>query len=287
MRLVTFVRLLLLGALLSPLTLFAQSVEPWRGAWIADVGGERYVLYLVLRDGKVSGTWCHDFANPDRIAFVDDGMLDADGLHYNLYFSSSDGSYSTVPVDAQLDAAELHVTLKIPESEIETVVMHRAPPQTVPPPIANARPNQPEPGTARTLPGPAETVTPESVLGLWLWGTGPTKQYFIFKPHKDGIRGMVCGPCDSAQDFAPLENISLQGTNFHFDIVHEDNGIGIEENGPFSNVTDAQISLNEMHMTTYASFAPAPDGRKFEMTLLGPARYMPTKKRDLVVPEVP
>ncbi len=273
MRLITFGKLFALGVLLSPLTLLAQDVAAWRGAWIADVAGERYVLYLVLRDDKVSGTWCHDCANPDRLAFVDDGTLDAEGLHYNLYFSSADGAYSTVPVDARFDAGELRVTLKIPESEQETVVMHRAPPQAVPPPIANARPNQPGPGTERTLPGPAETLTPDSVLGLWLWGTGPTKQYFIFKRHKSGVRGMVCGPCDSAQDFAPLENITLQGTKFHFDIVHEDNGIGFEENGPFSNVTDAQIALNEMHMTTYASFAP--DGRKFEMTLLGPTRYMP------------
>jgi hypothetical protein len=273
MRFVISRSLFVLGAILFPLTLSAQSVEAWRGAWIADEGGEHIVLYLVLRDGKVSGTWCSSCANPDRLAFVDDGTLDAGGLHYNLYFSASEGLDSVVPVDARLEGGALHVTLKLPESETSTLVMRRAPPQPVPPPVANARPNQAAPGIARTLPGPAETVTADKVLGLWLWGTGPTKQYFIFKRHKDGVRGMVCGPCDSAQDFAPLENITMQGTNFHFDIIHEDNGIGFAENGPFSNVTDAQITLNEMHMTTVASFAP--EGRKFEMTLLGPTRYMP------------
>lgn len=266
-------RLFLLCLALCAWPLQAQDLAAWRGAWIADVEDARYVLYLVLRNNAVSGTFCHDCADPDRLALVDDGALDASGLHFNAYFSASDGSHSIVPVDAQLDADALRVTLKVPESETWSLVMHRAPPQEVPPPVANARPNQPDPGTARTLPGAPETVTADKVVGLWLWGTGPTKQYFIFKRHKDGVRGMVCGPCDSAKDFAPLENIRMEGSNFHFDIVHEDNGIGFEENGPFSNVTDAKISLNEMHMTTVASFAP--DGRKFEMTLLGPVNYMP------------
>jgi hypothetical protein len=266
-------RLLLAALLLCSAALRAQDPAEWRGAWIADAAGERHVLYLVLRGGVVSGMHCFDCANPDNLAFVDDGSLAASGLHYNLYHSSSAGAAYVERVDAQLANGELRLTLQKPGSAATTLVMHRAPPQEVPPPVANARPNQPDPGRARELPGAAETVTADKVVGLWLWGTGPTKQYFIFKRHKDGIRGMVCGPCDSAQDFAPLENISIDGTNFHFDIVHEDNGIGFEENGPFSNVTDAKISLNEMHMTTYASFAP--DGRKFEMTLLGPVSYMP------------
>jgi hypothetical protein len=268
-----FKRLFLLCVALYAGSLHAQDLAAWRGAWIADIDDARYVLYLVLRDGKVSGTFCHDCANPDRLAFVDDGAIDAAGLHYNLYFSSSDGSHSIVPVDAQLEAAALRVTLKVPESETWSLLMHRAPPQAVPPPVADARPNQPAPGRARELPGAPQAVTADKVLGLWLWGTGPTKQYFMFKRHKDGVRGLVCGPCDSAKDFAPLENIRTEGTSFHFEIVHEDNGIGYEEHGPFSNVTDAQLSLNEMHMTTFSSFDP--NGRKYEMTLLGPAQYMP------------
>jgi hypothetical protein len=274
MRFVTSKALFMLAVLPLSSPLLAQDADAWRGAWIADVAGERHVLYLVLRDGNISGTHCFDCANPDNLAFVDDGTLDGDGLHYSLYHANAGGAWVEA-VDARLANGELQLSVKKPGSAATTLAMHRAPPQTVAPPIANARPNQPAPDTARVLPGAAETVTAAKVAGLWLWGTGPTKQYFIFKPHKDGVRGMVCGPCNSAQDFAPLENISMDGTNFHFEIVHEDNGIGIEEHGPFSNVTDAQISLNEMHMTTYASFAPAPDGRKFEMTLLGPIQYMP------------
>jgi hypothetical protein len=273
MRFVISRKLFVLVAMLFPCTLFAQNLEAWRGAWVADDGGERIVLYLVLRDGVVSGTWCFACANPDNLAFVDDGVFDADVLHYNLYFSSSDGSHSIVPVDAHLEGDTLRVALKQPDAEPSTLLMRRAPPQTVAPPTANTRPNQPSPVIERTLPGPAETVTADTVVGLWLSGSGPRKQYFIFKRHKDGIRGLVCGPCDNPQAFAPLENITMQGTNFHFDIVHEDNGIGFAENGPFRNITDAQIALNEMQMTTVASFAP--DGQKFEMTLLGPTRYMP------------
>jgi len=252
----------------------AQDNKDWRGAWIADNGHQ--ALYLVLRNDKVSGFYCSECYEPANLAFVDDGSLAANALHFNLYHSPSASAAYIEQVDARRDGEELVLTLNKPNSAAATLRMHRAPPQQAPPPIADARPNTPAPGRARTLPATAELVTADKVTGLWLWGSGPTKQYFIFKRHKDDIRGMVCGPCDSAKDFAPLENISMNGTNFHFDIVHEDNGIGYEENGPFSNVTDAQISMNEMQMTTVASFNP--QGRKFEMTLLGPMQYMPARK---------
>lgn len=251
----------------------AQDLKAWRGAWIADVDGQRHVLYLVLRDDKVSGFHCFDCANPANLAFVDDGAFSASSLRFNLYHSASDSEEIVEQVSAALTGDALVLTLQRPGSSATTREMHRAPPQEEPPPIADARPNQPSGGRPRTLPSAAEPVVAGKVVGLWLWGTGPTKQYFIFKRHKDGIRGMVCGPCDSAKDFAPLENITMDGTNFHFDIVHEDNGIGFEQYGPFSNVTDAQIVLNEMHMTTYSSFDP--QGRKYEMTLLGPVQFMP------------
>jgi hypothetical protein len=272
-------RYLLLAALAYALisVASAQTAASWRGAWIADVDGARHVLYLVLRDGKVSGFHCHDCDNPANLAFVDDGTAGADGLQFKLYHSASAATAFVEQVSARLADDALLLSLTRPGAAATTLTMHRAAPQTIAPPVADSRPNQPDPGRVRTLPAAAERVTADKVLGLWLWGTGPTKQYFIFKRHKDGIRGMVCGPCDSAQDFAPLENISMNGTNFHFDIVHEDNGIGFQEHGPFSNVTDAQISLNEMHMNTYSSFDP--DGRKYEMTLLGPVQFMPAARQ--------
>lgn len=254
----------------------AQDLKAWRGAWIADVDGARHVLYLVLRDDKVSGFHCFDCSDPGNLSFVDDGTISVDALNFSLYHSPADGAAYVEQVKATLTTEGLSLTLQKQGSAAITLAMHRAPPQQVPPPVANARPNQPSQNQPRTLPGTAETVTTEKVLGLWLWGVGPTKQYFFFKRHKDGIRGMVCGPCDSAQDFAPLENISMNGTNFHFEIVHEDNGIGFEKTGPFSNVTDAKVVLNEMHMDTRSSVDP--NGPKYEMTLLGPVQYMPATR---------
>jgi hypothetical protein len=82
---------------------------------------------------------------------------------------------------------------------------------------------------------------------------------------------MVCGPCDSVIDMAPLEGISVNGTKLHFDIVHEDNGIALEQHGPHANVTDAVVSRNEMHLSVIPSYEP-PTFTPFEMTLLGPVR---------------
>lgn len=253
------------------LPLFAQDLSTLRGGWVSDVNGQRHVLYLVLRDNKVSGMHCSDCYDPDNLAFVDDGKLDASGLHFNLYHSSSTAASYIQQVDAQLQNGLLHLTLKKPGSEASTMVMHKEVIEDVAPAPVNVRTNVPGNGQTRMLPGTAEIITPEKVLGLWLWGIGPGKQYFMFKAHKDGMRGMVCGPCLNAKDFAPLENISMNGTNFHFDIVHEDNGGGFEEHGPFNNITDAVISMHEFHMTTYPSFDPA--GRTIEMSLLGPVQF--------------
>ena len=249
----------------------AQDTAPWRGGWIADEAGVRHVLYLVLRDSKVSGTYCVDCYDPDQLAFVDDGSLDAKGLHFSVYHSDSKGKSFVEKADAVLKQGELQLTLHKLQSAPLLMVMKRSPP-SVPAPT-NRQPNQPAGGGPRTLPAAATAVTADKVLGLWLWGIGPGKQYFIFKRHKDGLRGMVCGPCENPKDFAPLENISMSGTNFHFDIVHEDNGGGYEEHGPFNNITDAVMAANEMHITTVPSFDL--QGRKIEMSLLGPVRFMP------------
>jgi hypothetical protein len=260
--------------LLSSPLLLAQELAQWRGGWIADVAGVRHVLYLVLRDGRISGFHCADCYDPDHLAFVDDGTLDAKGLHFSLYHSVGGKQASVEKVDATLANGELQLTSKKSDAKPEQVVMKRSPPSTPAP--TNRQPNQPAGGGPRSLPAAAITVTADKVLGLWLWGIGPGKQYFIFKRHKDGLRGMVCGPCENPKDFAPLENISMDGTNFHFDIVHEDNGGGYEEHGPFNNITDAVIAMNEMHITTVPSFDL--QARKIEMSLLGPTRYMPGRK---------
>ena len=117
------------------------------------------------------------------------------------------------------------------------------------------------------------SINADTVAGLWLSGNGTNKQYFISKRHKSGLRGLVCGPCDNPLVFAPLDNIRLEDTTLHFDIVHEDNGFGFAEHGPFRNLTQARIAMNEMLLSTVASYEP--DAPPFEMTLLGPVQFRP------------
>ncbi|HEX4997869.1 MAG TPA: hypothetical protein VFY29_06565 [Terriglobia bacterium] len=125
-------------------------------------------------------------------------------------------------------------------------------------------------------PGPNETLTPARVVGLWLWGTGPGKQYFMFREVAGGIRGMVCGPCDNPFTFGVLSNGVIDGEVFRFNIVHEDWGIGIQ-NGPFNNQATATISMNEMHIATRQDNQPATSAT-LDMTLLGPVRLTPAGK---------
>lgn len=266
-------KLLLLLTLCLPLCLFAQSIESLRGGWIAGKGTERHIYYIVLRDNKVSGFYCRDCENPYNLAFIDDGSLDADGLRFSLYHYPQDAGPYREEVFASLIGTELGLDIKGPQGASRQLILHRTRPEDqVRLPMPDASPNRPAGAgrpVARTLPGPAEVISKDKVLGLWLWGTGPGKQHFIFREHKGGVRGMVCGPCDSAPDTAPLEGISMDGTNFHFEIVHEDNGLDYEKHGPHSNVTDARIAEHEMHMNVIPSFE-GPDFKPIEMTLLGP-----------------
>ncbi|MGV3592292.1 MAG: hypothetical protein ACO1PZ_11435, partial [Gammaproteobacteria bacterium] len=136
---------LLASASCLALPLAAQDGAVWRGAWTADIDGKAYVLYLVDNAGAVgeliggtvggtlggaiagtiagtaSGIWCHDCSNADRIAFVDDATVDSTGLHFNLYFSASDGSASVARAEARIDGDTLHMRLMPPGSEASSV----------------------------------------------------------------------------------------------------------------------------------------------------------------------
>jgi hypothetical protein len=259
----------LTALLLSPVTaILAQDADAWRGGWMADIDGERHIIYVVLRNDNVSGIHCYDCTNPGNLALIDDGILDPGGLEFSLYHYPRDAAPWQETVSAVLEDGELRVTFN---DEGRGTLFHRTPPdQRQAAPVAEFRGNRPVATKERVLPGEPELVSADNVIGTWLWGTGPAKQYFFFMEHRGGIRGMVCGPCDTVHDVAPLEQISMEGTNLHFEIVHEDNGGGFEQYGPFSNVTDAVISRNEMHMTTYSSWMTPENARAIEMTLLGP-----------------
>jgi hypothetical protein len=253
-----------LSALLSSVAL-SQTTVGWRGAWVADIDDVRHILYLVLADDKLSGFYCAACNDPANLAFIDDGSITADKLDFTLYRTDAGGAETAAKAELKLFDAAVLLTL----GDGEAMVSLRREP--APPPAAAPAPRPPAP--PRSLPASAELLTVDNVAGLWLSGSGPNKQYFIFKRHKDGLRGMVCGPCSRAQAFAPLENVRLDGTVVHFDIVHEDNGFGFVEHGPFRNLTQARIAMNEMQLSTVASYEP--DATPFEMTLLGPVQFMP------------
>jgi len=120
-------------------------------------------------------------------------------------------------------------------------------------------------------PGPNEPLYAGKIEGIWLWGTGPGKQYFIFRRVGDVIRGVVCGPCDNPFTFGVLANGTISGDIFRFNIVHEDWGIGIQ-NGPFNNQATATVSMNEMRIATRQDNQD-PNTPTLDMTLLGPVRY--------------
>lgn len=247
---------------------YSQLAADWRGAWVADVGAVRHVLYLVLRDGQLGGTYCTECNDPANLAFVDDGSLNADLLQFTLYHTSANGTQTMTAAAARIADKTLAMTRTLAGGMSDTLDFHRVP---APPPAA-APPARP-PAPPRTLAAAAETLSVDAVAGLWLSGNGTNKQYFIFKRHKSGLRGLVCGPCDNPLAFAPLDNIRLEDTTLHFDIVHEDNGFGFAEHGPFRNLTQARIAMNEMLLSTVASYEP--DAPPFEMTLLGPVQFRP------------
>jgi hypothetical protein len=127
-------------------------------------------------------------------------------------------------------------------------------------------------GRGYVPPAPAETLTAQKIAGLWLWGSGPGKQYFFFRPVGTGnnLRGMVCGPCDNPFTFGVLADGSISGSTFRFNIVHEDWGNGVE-NGPFNNQVVARVSRNEMRIVTRQDNQPVTTPT-LDMTLLGPIR---------------
>jgi hypothetical protein len=119
-------------------------------------------------------------------------------------------------------------------------------------------------------PGPQETIRPEKIAGLWVWGTGPNKQHFVFREVGDQILGMVCGPCDDPSTFGPLDNFRISGETMTFDIVHEDWGFGIEY-GPFLNHATVTLSNHEMRLQTLQEL-PTGNDIEIEMILHGPIR---------------
>jgi hypothetical protein len=274
----------LLLAALSLESAHAQDVaagDAFRGGWVADVDGVRHIYILKVRGTDVTGTYCPiDCAHPDNLSFVTDGEIDGNSIQFTLLRDIGD----SIRVRGQLVGESLVLT---PEGRLASgmpggaITFRRDPRRPV---VVRADPEQVDTRSGRgggagrggggrgrgyVAPGPNEALSPAKVEGLWVWGTGPDKQHFIFRQIGNEMLGMVCGACDNPSTFGPLDNFRISGETMTFDIVHEDWGVGIEY-GPFLNHATVTVSHYEMRLETLEEL---PTGNiEIEMILNGPIR---------------
>jgi hypothetical protein len=293
----------------------APTADEVRGGWIADIKGQRHVYLLNVRGTDIRGIYCWDCANPDNLAFVESGRLEADGFSLVLLHDAGPDAPYRENVTGRLVKGQLAVSarrvgsnsaptemtlMREPRRPRSAIVLPGAiaplPPGSPAPAAAPAPPAPPAAGRGAgappaggaaapqgggalppggrgrgyIAPGPNEPLTVARISGLWLSGTGPNKQYFMFRQVGKDIRGMVCGPCDNPFTFGALDNGVIAGDTFRFNIVHEDWGTGIE-GGPFNNQVTATVSKNEMRIVTRQDNQP-PTTPTLDMTLLGPMR---------------
>lgn len=250
----------------------AENADAVRGGWQADVGGVRHIYMLTVRGTAITGTYCTDCSNLANLAVVENGVLESDGLHFDVNNPGPKAYRDTV--QAKVMNGELHISRRAAGSSAApvTMVLRRAAPLA---PAAAAAAAPPRAAAAArpayVPPGPAEALSPEKVAGLWLFGGGPGKQYFMFRQAGAKLFGLVCGPCDDTNIMAPLEGISIDGTRLKFSIVHEANGRAFYDKGPFTNDVTATISRNEMHLSVIPSYEAA-GFTPIEMNLLGPIK---------------
>jgi len=247
----------------------AQNADAVRGGWMADAGGVRHIYMLTVPGAAVTGTYCTDCRNVAVLAFIQNGVLGADGLRFDVH--NPGPAVYTDTVTARLVNGELRLTRQRKGSSAapSTIVLHRSTSaQPVPPPAA---PGTPPARPAYIPPGPPETLSPTKVAGLWLRGEGPGKQYFMFKQVGAQVLGLGCGPCDDPNYMAPLDRISIDGTTLRFSIVHENNAPAFYDKGPFSNDVRATIARHEMHWWVVPSYEAA-SFTPLELTMLGPIK---------------
>jgi hypothetical protein len=274
-------------ALLALVSIESAHAQDWlegdafRGGWVADVGDARHIYIFKVRGTEVTGTYCPiDCAHPDNVSFVRDGEIDGDTIRFTLLHDIGD----SIPVRGELVGDALVLT---PDGRLASgmpggaVTFRRDPRRPV---VVRVDPDQVDAQAGRggaagrggggrgrgyVAPGPSEPLSPEKVEGLWVWGTGPAKQHFIFRQVGDEMLGMVCGACDDPGTFGPLDNFRISGETMTFDIVHEDWGFGIEY-GPFLNHATISVSHHEMRLNTLEEL---PTGNiEIEMILHGPIR---------------
>ncbi|HEY4339842.1 MAG TPA: hypothetical protein VGM97_07845 [Steroidobacteraceae bacterium] len=272
-----YLLIVLIGVLALPPAVRAADANAIRGGWVADVGGVTQIYMLIVRGNSVTGTYCVDCSDPPNLGFIVDGSIDPTGVRFTIRHEDAAGKVTFDDVRGALRDKALVLSVQRRDRRVHpaTVTLHR--PAPVPPVRILSNDEAELPGLAPGArpaylpPGPAEQLTADKVLGLWLWGTGPGKQYFIIRRLGTQLLGMVCGPCDNPNAMAPLDGFAIDGTALRFNIVHEDTGAAVEH-GPFNNVAHATLAQNEMHIKVIPSFAP-PTSKPIEMTLLGPVAF--------------
>jgi len=247
----------------------AQNADAVRGGWMADVGGVRHIYMLTVRGTVITGIYCTDCRNVRNLALIQNGVLEADGLRFDVH-NPGPAPY-TDTVTARLVNGELRITRQRNGSTAVpiTMVLRRSTSEKPTPPPPSPAGTQAPP--AYVPPGPFEALSPAKVAGLWLRGEGPGKQYFMFKQAGTQMLGLGCGPCDDPNTMAPLDRISIDGTTLRFSIVHENNAPAFYDKGPFSNDVRASISRHEMHWWVIPSYESAAF-KPLEITMLGPIK---------------
>jgi hypothetical protein len=271
------VLLVLMGLLALPPALHAQQANAFRGGWVREQDGHTQIYMLIARGDVLSGTYCVDCADPRNLSFVVDGHVAGDTAQFAIRHAQPDGKVTFDDVRGTLHDKQLVLTLKPRGSAAAptSVTLHRPPPS---PNVFAVTNDDVETGGIQgrarppyVLPGSLEPIKADQLPGIWLWGTGPGKQYFMIQRVGTQLLGMVCGPCENPNNMAPLDGFVIEGTALTFNIVHEDTGAAVEH-GPFNNVAHGTMSRNELHIKVVPSYEP-PDSKPFEMTLLGPVTY--------------
>lgn len=244
----------------------APNANDYRGGWETfGPGVAPHILEFSIRGERVRGIYCGSCSDATTLAFVD-GRLAADGLTFLVTHVKDDGSTAYQDhayarfLNGQLlvsgtngrNGQRFEWTMrKDPRgpAAVPGTPVNRLPPapavQPLSLPARAVRRLQPPPYEA---PGPWETLSPRRVVGVWLgFGAGIIKQFFIIRRVGDGLRGMVCGPCDNPYTMAALDDFQIQGDTLKFNILHEDWGPG---SLPSHNQVTAHIADNEMRIST-------------------------------------
>src|SRR4051812_20228271 len=227
--------LLVAAALVAPA--HAQNADDVRGGWMADADGVRHIYMLTIRGSVVTGTYCTYCSNVDTLATIENGVLDANGLRFDVH-NPGPAPY-TDSVTARLANGELRISRQRKGSTAAPVTLSLRRSTTKQPAPAPPAPGAPAPRPAYVPPGSPEPLSNAKVVGLWLRGEGPDKQYFMFKQAGTQLFGLGCGPCDDPNHMAPLERVSIDGTTLRYSIVHENNAPAFYDKGPFSNDVSA------------------------------------------------